>query len=440
MVSRRFLCILLFSCVFATAALAGLSKAKKEFSKAFKAKDFSRAGKALKEAAADDGKKSAEWIIKTVTKRKNHIIYRAGVEALKSMKSNDAIGYICKQARGRSIESKILCVNAMAEMSDETTAKVLQLMLGDKDETVVREVVLAIGERKLRDGVGKLIETLKKYEKSRGRTYACILRALTRIAYLGDELTTAAQWKDFWEREKPRNIDDPLQEGGVWRRRKLRALRGLPNLFGTSVESKRVLFIIDSSGAMELCVDNSSVARKADEGITKDARWFHARDELLKTIRQLDKSAKFDVMLCPKSPSSCFGKLKPATKKNVEKVVKFLEEAETETSGRPNLKKALEKARACKDVTSMFIILGGAPLDEATGPGGTCDEAMGGVVDAFLGENVFWKIQVNVFSYTRPDSQEDSARKLWADFLEYSKKFAESSDGFFKGLPKSRNR
>ncbi|MHC4662070.1 MAG: hypothetical protein ACYS8W_10315 [Planctomycetota bacterium] len=441
MTKVRLILIALALFAFSALAAAGLSGAKKEFSKAVKDKDFERAGKALKDAAADDGKKSADWIIKTAVKQENHLVYRAATEALASMKSAAAIGCICKQARGRAVEAKILCVNAMEKMSDDKTAALLRAMLKDRDERVVREAVIAIGERKIRDNVGALISTLKKYEKEEGLTYVCLLRSLVRIAYLGDELRTAAQWKEYWEREKPRNIDDPLLEGGAWKRKSLRVLRDImPPFFNRRVESKRVLFIIDSTAAMEADAKESRPRKKEGEEPEKESRWLYSVTRLLLAIKQLDKSAEFDVMLCGKSPSTCFGKLTPARQKDVDKAVKFLEEAKTEKAdaGGPDLEGALKKAAKYKNITAVYLVLGGPPTDAAEGGEISCEKAMGEAVNSFLDGNIFSKVRVNVFAWWMPSSEEEVVRKLWPKFLDYSKKLAEYSDGLFEKLPGRR--
>jgi len=431
-ITVKLVVVMLAICIAIPVLADGLGDAKKEFKEAVKIQDFAAAGRAFSTAAGDDSGKAANWIISNGARKQKHELYSGAKDALLMMKSDDAIVAMCKKAKSGAFEEKMLLTEVFRSMSDPKTADALSEMVLDKKPEVVREAAISLLERGHRDGVDNLIEAMGSYEKIKGRTYEEIRKALVGIVGSGADLTSAADWKNYWEVKKAEKDAEPTtsgpkEDGKVMEDGGPHTVSDNPKFFGTEVASKRILFILDGSGSMRASAGNPRTP--GGGALPGDARITITKNELKKCIKDLKKSAKFDIMVYNNVVKVWAGKLAPAKAASKKSATKFVDEwnANQVTHTDDAIEKAFS-SKGYKDVDTIFLLSDGAPTHT-----GQCDDSMALIAEILSyakDKNSTRKIKIFTFGFTTPNPQ--GGRDVMADFM---RKLAEENGGKFKALP-----
>jgi hypothetical protein len=410
----------------------GLEDAKKEFKEAIGIQDYSAAGRAFTTAAGDDDGKAAKWIIQNGAKKQKFELYDGAKNALLTMKSDDAIDAMCDKARKGSFEEKMLLAEVFRGMSDKKTAQALTQMVLDKKPEVVREAAISLSERGIRDGVDNLIEAMETYEKIKGRTFDEIRRALVGLVGGGADLTSAADWKNYWAVKKAERDAEPVTSGprkdedGVMKDGSPRTMSDNPKFFGTEVASKRILFILDGSGSMRASASNPRTP--GGGALASDARINVTKAELKKCVKGLKKSAKFDIVVYNNVVKVWAGKLAPAKEAAKKSAIKFIDEWDANQVTHTD--DAVERAfssKGYKDVDTIFLLSDGAPTH--TGQCNDSPQLIAEILSYVKDKNATRKIKIFTFGFLTPGL---SGPDIMSQFM---KDLAEQNGGKFKALP-----
>ncbi|MHC4662821.1 MAG: VWA domain-containing protein [Planctomycetota bacterium] len=434
MKKRVIVCALVLGLGMAVAAIAGgLDDAKKEFKEAASTGDFAAAGRSFMTAAADDTKQAAEWIIKNGAKRGKFELYDGAKQALKSMKSDEAIEAMCKKSKSGSFEEKMLLAEVFRSMSDPKTAEALVRMVLDRTTEVVREAAISLRERGIREGVDNLITALGKCEDIRGRTYEEVRKALVSIVGSGADLMTEADWRNYWEIKKEEKQGEDSGGGanqgggddGVMEDGSPHTVSDNPKFFGQEVASKRILFILDGSGSMRVSASNPRQQATPGAPLPGDARINITKNELVKCVKGLKKSAKFDIIVYNNTVKVWSGKLVAAKDAAKNSAVKFVQEWDAQQVTHTD--DAVKKGFTYKDADTIFLLSDGAPTHS-----GRCDDSQQLIADILSwvrDNNSTRKIKIFTFGFITPGLQ---GPDIMSEFM---KKLAEENGGKFKALP-----
>ncbi len=415
--------------------LAGdLEDAKKEFKEAIGIQDYSAAGRAFSTAAREDDGKAAKWIIQNGAKKQKFELYDGAKNALLTMKSDDAIEAMCSKARKGSFEEKMLLAEVFRGMSDKKTAQALTQMVLDKKPEVVREAAISLSERGIRDGVDNLIEAMETYEKIKGRTYDEIRRALVGLVGGGADLTSAADWRNYWDIKKAEKDAEPVtsgpkvdEDGGVMKDGGPHTVSDNPKFFGTEVASKRILFILDGSGSMQASASDPRQRGRPGQPLA-DARINVTKAELKNCIQGLKKTAKFDIIVYNNVVKVWAGKLASAKGAAKKSAAKFIDEWDANQVTHTD--DAVEKAfssKGYKDVDTIFLLSDGCPTH--SGRNDDTPQLIAEILSYVKDKNATRKIKIFTFGFLSPNPQ---GPDILAQFM---KDLAEQNGGKFKALP-----
>jgi Mg-chelatase subunit ChlD len=245
---------------------------------------------------------------------------------------------------------------------------VLRKHLEHRDWAVRVAAASAIARAARPDGVGPLVEALdREAEGSRARRE--IGRALERLTgrkYGEDADLWARWWREHEARVRSGEIElgkgEPAPDSG-----------DVPRFYGIPQVAKRIIYVVDISGSMEVSlenpkfVDGAAVAAHDDE----DSRFDAAVRELLRATRSLQRDASFAVVLYNSHVEPLHKALVPATKENTTKLERAI--AHTGPSGSTNVYEALDQALRLANVhpeskgeqkaDAIYLISDGSPTN-----------------------------------------------------------------------------
>ena len=196
---------------------------------------------------------------------------------------------------GKDVVRTAAC-DALGWIGDAGTADAVIAKLADREWRVRAAAIAALGSLRATQVVPRLIESMEKEE---GRLVEDSSRSLERLT--GIELGPDAQaWRDWWKQvEKGYQIpsEQALKEFKEKQRKaalKYGLRKDVVEYQGITTPSKRILFIIDQSGSME----DEVLEKKRFEGrnYPNFTKLEIAKQELIRTLKNLDPSVKFNVL------------------------------------------------------------------------------------------------------------------------------------------------
>ncbi len=298
-----------------------LPEIEKDMKKAISGQDYALLGKLAQEAALLKDPAAYRAIINGTLRGDDRDLELKVFRLFIKIEDPAALPVICQEAgKNSNWKTRIVLLGVcFQKRSDPKAFAVLTDGLKDPHLKVKFKAVRWLKESKDADrAVPALIEALKACEKGpRGRLFYDVENCLKELT--GADLELAADWKTFWESAKTGNKSKTTKSS-------LKTQVRPPAFFSVSIESDRVLFIIDISGSMlkkdpPLPEEDPStkapprpsgrtVVRKteAKEGEKKSEkaaaedlaadrqRLFRVKKELVRLIQALPPNVNFTVM------------------------------------------------------------------------------------------------------------------------------------------------
>jgi hypothetical protein len=378
--------------VLATATVVQAQDSEKKLLKklnaAYAAQDWTTVCSTINELGGANTKKAVKAIIQVALGIEREDIYKAAKEGLGEVTDEEAVAYMCEQARKhKKWQVRQLLVEVIGEKDGDTVFQTLLDCLKDKNDNVLRETVLALkakGDNKAVDG---LIELLDKIEKTKGLIWVNVRKALHELTD-GYDFSTAAKWREFWERRKedikanPGSPETakPATPGEVKTGLLEEEKKKAPKFFGQEIMSKKIMFVIDRSGSMQA----RDPAMKKSEGgqltpvdpnykkgpedpwggdtsLPLDrARIERVKKELSKCIAAMDPKTKFNVVYFSSSVAMWQKKLVYANSQNKKTAIKWI--SGLGPMGSTHTDDALKKAFENQEFDTMFFLSDGQPF------------------------------------------------------------------------------
>jgi hypothetical protein len=245
--------------------------------------------------------------------------------------------------RARAIDS--LCEGFS---SDKLTKKLVSLVTDSASEVRKRAIE---GLRVLcdKEAIPQLIRNLKTATPPSDEYIAEALRVLTEKTFGKDP----SDWEAWWQEQSKDFRLAPVQR------------KNMPTFFGTTVTSKRVIFIIDVSGSM-----NEEYKKKSEGVVTglpgeetpqerKITKIEMAKKELIGAVEKLERDVKFNIIFYNHQFNAWKEQIIDATYNNKQMAIQFVRQFKAE--GRTNIYDTVEFALNDKEVNTIYLLSDGLP-------------------------------------------------------------------------------
>jgi len=299
---------------------ASVSRLRSELIKAIHDDDIDQVKDTIGKLVAQGDLKSAEALFKVALPSKLDVdpeMFEELLKGLAAFTGDDVLAFYEKQLKSRSLAARVLVIDAAARMTGETGISLIVKGLKDKTSSVVEAALAATLKRKPKEAVPVLIDLVTEgFEKKvKDAVYYHIKDTLIRLT--GEDLTSPADWKKWWELRKDSFDPKKIKKGKRTVRKPVLGGKDDPTFFGVPVSSKNAVFVIDTSLSMQLVqkddipgltrvsgVDRTKVVEKAKEKLTpENARlakfWTRiemAKRHLSKVLKGLKPPTKFNVI------------------------------------------------------------------------------------------------------------------------------------------------
>jgi hypothetical protein len=375
------------------------------------------------------------------------------------MNSEEAKGAIAGHSRTASdYKMRIILLESLAAKSGSIVISTLIKATDDSKEEVAYTAVRALGEKRSESAMEPLIALMEKLAKKKetGRLYNDCRIALEKITGKRG-LEEAQDWRNWHEAYKagivpggtpqePRDASRPAARGEV----------KTISFFGLTIDSRRIVFIIDVSASMlvadkppenwvpdhelgakggtRLREDEAALKKKREEELEKmkenwekeRQRIFRVKKELTRVIDALSPSVRFNIISFSDQISVWKNGLQSATAANKTNAKDWVEKWQAE--GFTWTDDALKEAFKDKEADTIVLLSDGAP----THLGGEGREEWGGHQDSkaiiesiykWMAENnKFRKITIHTLGFKEAN-------------FEFMKKLAEDNNGTFREIP-----
>ncbi|TET37517.1 MAG: VWA domain-containing protein [Planctomycetota bacterium] len=293
----------------------------------------------------------------------------AAFKGLKGMQGYPKVVKVIREnsTEHRSWQARAACCRLLGKMDDEESVTRLNKCLSDKHWQVQTAAAEAVRAYRKKSSVEALVNAL---QKATGRAAADMMRALNEITEEKD-LTSAEDWKNWWDSHKDKwSVPPELEEGSYAEAEKrdpnfgkdgkYRTSSGFP-IYGTEVgKAKAVIFIIDTSGSMR-------VEGKWGKSGKKTSRLNAVKEELKKVIdEQLSNNAKFNIVTFANEVKPWKSKLVKASRGNRKSAKKFVQGLKPD--GMTNTYAVLKHCYDDKNVDTVYFLSDGCPTINPMAP------------------------------------------------------------------------
>jgi hypothetical protein len=273
--------------------------------------------------------------------------------------------YLVKGLYSKFAVVRAKTLDVLAGQTDRQMMRKCIELVKDPDERVRLAAIAALKWAQSRDSIGQLIRDIKLGTEVEKQYIAAALKALTNKDFGTDQ----AKWQEWWDKDGDSAplVSPPRPVTGTDK----------PTYFGTTVDSKNVVFIIDVSGSMSERYEKKGDKTKfggttadPDKKEPGDGRTVTkievAKKELIQCIKKLQRDVKFNIVFYNQAFSAwqraddgSGSKIIPATPRNKRAAIEFV--FTFSPSGRTNIFDTLEFAMNDKDADTIYLLTDGMP-------------------------------------------------------------------------------
>jgi len=274
------------------------------------------------------------------------------------------ISYIMKGLYSGDALVRAKTLEVLAGQTDQKLMRKVVEMVADPDERVRLAAIEALKWAQSKTAIEDLIKDMKTAGEVKKGYIAAALKKLTMKDFGVDH----AKWDEWWGGN---SSSAPLAQPP----RPATSI-GKATYFGTTIESKNVIFIIDVSGSMSEAYVKKKDGKTGFGGTTIDpdkggdsrkvTKIEVAKKELIRCIKKLEREVKFNIIFYNQAFSAwqraddgSGSKIIPATPRNKREAVKFV--MAFSPSGRTNIFDSLEFAMKDKAADTIYLLSDGMP-------------------------------------------------------------------------------
>lgn len=319
------------------------------------------AAESLCEIGTEDAVREA---CKGITDKKPEVAL-AVLEMISAFEVAKYTNYIIKGLYSKDAVVRAKTLDVLAGQTERKLVRKFAEMVKDHDERVRSAAIGALKWVQSRSVVEDLIKDLKLGSEAQKQYVAEALKALTNQ----DFGTDGDKWQEWWDKSgETASLAQPPRRSTSYDK---------ATYFGTTVDSKNVVFIIDVSGSMSERYEKKGDKTKfggttadPDKKEPGDGRTVTkievAKKELIRCIKKLERDVKFNIMFYnqafsawQKTDDRTGSKIIPATPRNKRAAIEFI--MTFSPSGRTNIFDTLEFAMKDKDADTIYLLTDGMP-------------------------------------------------------------------------------
>lgn len=343
---------------------AALNEAKKELEDAFKNDNGPGMAAAVEKIAATDSVDAVRTLcrLEELGPKEAYLATADALAAVTDEKQLKAVVDEYKKAeRKKTWKRQVLLIDALADDIPGPADEVFEDAVQDRHAKVRLAAVRALAstEEPTRLHVELLIEALRLSEKLKdiGTPH---LEARTALAIFTQErFKPHEEWLE-WFKSLPEDYQPAIteQEVDVDHQIDEEDLK----YYEVPVTSRRMLFIIDTSGSMFAKIKYKTVSEGGDEVEEVTTRMELAKKELTQLLRKLPPFSGFNVMKFDTGTGSWKRNLIPWSERNIDSACKYV--AAMDPNGATAANEALTKALEDNlDADTIYFLSDGAPTD-----------------------------------------------------------------------------
>jgi hypothetical protein len=410
--------------------------------------------------ATDDSARAVDFLVSLASSIvSSPELVDAVQSAFNAMNSEEAKSAIAQHSRSASdFKMRIILLESLATRTGSIVISALIKAIDDSKEEVAYTAVRALGEKRSESAIEPLVVLMEKLAKKKetGRLYNDARIALEKITGKTG-LEEAQDWRNWYEAYKAGIVPGGTKESPDTSRTPARGEVKTVSFFGLTIDSRRIVFIIDVSGSMlekdpppdnwvpdkELGQKGGTRLREDEEAALKKKReeelekmkkdWekerqriYRVKKELIRVIDALSPSVRFNIISFSDQISVWKNGLQSATAANKTNAKEWVEKWQAE--GLTWTDDALKEALKDKEADTIVLLSDGAP----THLGGEGREEWGGHQDSkaiiesiykWVAENnKFRKVTIHTLGFRQAN-------------FEFMKKLAEDNNGIFREIP-----
>jgi HEAT repeat protein len=266
---------------------------------------------AILEALSGMGEKETiDWMLKRLAKSQEEWERQGLMAAMAGADPSQVVAALIERlGKEKDAALRVTAIDSLAALRAQEAVTPITAALADPHWAVQLAAILALEQILGKKAVPKLIETLSSAE---GRMASEIRDALTRLT--GLDRGTVDGWKEWWK-----NYGESFLSGearGTPPETEFKEGPKLPTFYGFTVNSKRVIFIVDRSGSM--LEESEWMPPAKDDKPDGKRRIDVAKYELRTVLKMLAEDAYFNVILFSEGARPWQQTLVPATRANRE--------------------------------------------------------------------------------------------------------------------------
>ena len=429
---------------------ASLPDLKKDLERAVLLDDWEGTATIIREIAALETREAVEAVLKVALALEKDEVYRAVQEAISGLKGEEPISLCSEILRkdrkvGKKLgrwEMRVAIAEAFGRRKDEPTYPPLVAALEDPTLPVRLQAMRSLALRGERRAVPVLVDALERQEKSPGVLWEEARAALMKLT--GQDLAEAADWRNWWAAHGdeepapgPDGAGDDAKKGDG-----KSTVSNSPTFFGVEIVSKRIVFLIDVSGSMNMWDEGKAEGETprgtdpAGDGYSVSRTRIHrAKRELIRVVRALRSEVRFNIITFSHDLATWKkGRLVPAGTTAKASAIGWVRDLVAD--GGTATDEVLEAAFLVKEANT-FILLSDGVVSKPSGDNPTADEVIAMVRE----QNRFRKVKIHTFGFdgdgnpppgTERHPLQSPARV--AEFRAMMQKMAEENDGKYTSI------
>ncbi len=318
------------------------------------------AAESLCEIGTDEAVREA---CRAVTDKKSEVAVEV-LDMLSQFEVAKFTNYIMKGLYSKFAIVRAKTLEVLAGQVDRKLVRKFTDLVKDPDERVRKAAIAALKWVQSRSAVEDLIKDIKSGSDAEKQYLSEALKALTKEDFGTDH----AKWEEWWNKSgKTAQLAQPPRRATSY---------GKATYFGTTVDSKNVVFIIDVSGSMseqyekkkdgKTAFGGTTIDPKKEGGGRKVTKIEVAKKELIRCIKKLQRDVKFNIIFYnqgfsawQRSDDGTGSKIIPATPRNKRAAIEFV--MTFSPSGRTNIFDTLAFAMKDKDADTIYLLTDGMP-------------------------------------------------------------------------------
>ncbi|MEM7166803.1 MAG: VWA domain-containing protein [Planctomycetota bacterium] len=358
----RLLIVVVLSMGSATPLLAGeFDDLRRKLGRAVQQKDTAVARDAIRDLGRSDHAEAADAILRVLPFLPDAEVADVVLAALRRL-GEERLNASVESLLGKK-QPDLLVVGTVFIVAEDWRGSISEKWLFDglrhRDQAVQGKAVSGLRKRRSKAAVPLLIDELRELQGERSQLAYAVRQAL--IAITGHDFEAIEDWDSWWKVNGASFDPNKVEEGatGVIRR-KPDPDRDVPRFFGVEIVSRKVLFLIDTSGSMRAFDPLQEEAGGTGSDWRIRQRIYRARTQLAAAVQKLPGDARFNIISYDDKFQVFSSKgLVPASKKWKKRATNFAEGLKA--GGQTHTDVAFDQAFSDRNVDTIILLTDGAP-------------------------------------------------------------------------------